>query len=187
MPSFSARLAVAATLCSCGLLTPASAQRLDTAVPPAAGSGTAAERYEPVFDALRNMAPRADSVALVRNVSLRRDAIQFQLEDGTLYLATPVGGRTIAAIFVGRGSVALTPPLEMERREVRRILGDSVVNSRISAAGFVFTDSTLSELRRQVTFGAGGDVGRASGVLHDALDHLVDDHEVLPRTLITAS
>ena len=188
MPSFSTRLAVAATLCSCGLLTPASAQRLDTAVPPpsAAGSGTAAERYEPVFDALRNMAPRADSVALVRNVSLRRDAIQFQLEDGTLYLATPVGGRTIAAIFVGRGSVALTPPLEMERREVRRILGDSVVNSRISAAGFVFTDSTLSELRRQVTFGAGGDVGRASGVLHDALDHLVDDHEVLQRTLITA-
>ena len=81
MPSFSARLAVAATLCFCGLTTPASAQRLDTAVPPpsAPGSGTAAERYEPVFDALRNMAPRADSVALVRNVSLRRDAIQFQL------------------------------------------------------------------------------------------------------------
>src|SRR5438105_15143614 len=109
------------------------------------------------------MAPRADSVALVRNVSLRRDAIQFQLEDGTLYLATPVGGRTIAAIFVGRGSVVLTPPLQMARREMRRILGDSVVTSRISPAGFLFTDSTLRELRLQGAVGGAGEVGRASG------------------------
>ena len=185
MPSFSARPTVAALLCSCGLMTAASAQRLDTtASPPSAPGG--AERYEPVFEALRNMAPRADSVARVRNVSLRRDAIAFQLEDGTLYLATPVGGRTIAAIFVGQGSVALTPPLQIERRELRRLLGDTLVNARISAAAFLFTDSTLTELKRQVSFQAGADVGRASGVLHDALDHLVDDREVLQPTLITA-
>src|SRR2546430_6029213 len=130
------------------------------------------------------MTARGDSVAAVRNLSLQRDAIRFQFEDGTLYLATPVDGRTIAAIFVGRGTVAFAPPLEIERREVRRILGDSVVNSRISAAAFVFTHSTLSELRRQAGFHAGGDAGRASGVLHDALDHLVDGQDVLQPTLI---
>ena len=175
------RLAVAALLYPCGPMTPASAQQLDTA-----GARPAPDRYEPVLDQFRRMTARGDSVAAVRNVSLQRDAIRFQLEDGTLYLATPVAGRTIAAIFVGQGSVAFTPPLEIERREVRRILGDSVVNARISAAAFVFTDSTLSELRRQVGFHAGGDAGRASGVLHDALDHLVDGQDVLQPTLIAA-
>jgi len=173
------RLAVAALLYPCGPMTPASAQQLDTA-----GARPAPDRYEPVLDQFRRMTARGDSVAAVRNVSLQRDAIRFQLEDGTLYLATPVAGRTIAAIFVGQGSVAFTPPLEIERREVRRILGDSVVNARISAAAFVFTDSTLSELRRQVDFHPGGDAGRASGVLHDALDHLVDGQDVLQPTLI---
>jgi len=185
--SFSARLAVAALLCPCGLVTLASAQRLDLPPTPSAlERPSAAEGYEQVFEGLRTIAPRADASAPVRNVSLRRDAIQFQLEDGQLYLASPVGGRTIAAIFVGRGSVTFTPPLAIERREVRRILGDSVVDSRITAAAFVFTDSTLSELKRDVTFGAGGDVGRATGVLHDALDRLVEGRDVLQPTLITA-
>jgi len=143
------------------------------------------DRYEPVFDALRQMTARADSVASVRNVALQRDAIHFQLENGTLYRATPVAGRAIAAIFIGEGSVTFAPPLPVERREARRLLGDSVVNSRISAAAFVFTDSTLTELERQVTFDARGDVGRASGVLHDALDRLVDGRDVLQPTLIT--
>src|SRR5256885_11379927 len=162
-------------------MTPASAQQLDTA-----GARPAPDRYEPVLDQFRRMTARGDSIAAVRNVSLQRDAIRFQLENGLLYLATPVGGRTVAAIFVGQGSVALTPPLEIERREVRRILGDSVVNSRISAAAFVFTDSTLSELGRQVTFGPGGDVGGASGVLHHALDRPLAGREGLQPTLITA-
>jgi len=142
------------------------------------------DRYEPVFDALRQMTARADSVASVHNVSLQRDAIHFQLDNGTLYLATPVAGRAIAVIFIGEGSVTFAPPLQVERREARRVLGDSVVNSRISAAAFVFTDSTLTELERQVTFDARGDVGRASGVLHDALDRLVDGRDVLQPTLI---
>src|SRR5439155_1536635 len=124
--------------------------------------------------------------AAVQNVTLRRDAILFRLEDGVLYLATPVAGRTIAAIFVGRGSVELTPPLAIERREVRRSLGDSSVNAGITAAAFVFTDSTLTELGRQVAFRRGGDPGRASGVLGDALDRLLDGPHVLQPTPMTA-
>ena len=167
------------------LAAPAVARQADSALVKAPRA-QAAERYEPLFDELRKMTPRAESVASLRDVSLRRDAIQFRFDDGKLYLGTTVGGRTIAAIFVGQGSVALTPPLLIERREVRRILGDSVVNARISAAAFVFTDSTLSELERHVSFGGGGDVGRASEVLHDALDHLIDGPEILQPTLIAS-
>ena len=167
--------------------TTAASQQSDSArlkLAPAVAAGP--EQYEPVFDQLSKMKPRADSVATVHNVSLRRDAIQVQLADGNLYLATPVAGRTIAVIYVGQGSVSFAPPLAIERHEVRRFLGDSVLSTAISAAAFVFTDSTLTELKRQVTFGAAGDAGRAADVLHDALNRLVDGRDVLQPTLISA-
>jgi len=147
---------------------------------------SAAERYEPVVDELRKMQPQGERVASIRNVTLRRDVIEFHLEDGQLFLATPVAGRTLGAIFVGHGSVSFAPPIAIERKELKRVLGDSVLNARISTAAFLFTDSTLAELGRQLTFGGGGVADRASGVLSDALDHLVDGRHVVQPTLITA-
>lgn len=145
-----------------------------------------ADRYEPVFEAFRHMVPQGDRVATVRRLTLRRDVFEFALEEGKLYAVTPVAGRTIGVIFVGHGSVSFAPPLTIERREMQRVLGDSALQSRITAAAFVFTDSTWAELERQVRFGVGGGEGEASGVLNDALDRLVDGRQSLRPTLITA-
>jgi len=82
--------------------------------------------------------------------------------------------------------VSFAPPTEIERRELKRVTGDSVLNARIPTAAFVFTDSTLAELERQVTFQTGGVADRASDILHDALDRLVDGRRVVQATLITA-
>lgn len=171
---------------SLALVVPAAAraaQLLDTATPPPPPSSAAqrlmafapasAERYEPVFDELRKMAPRADRVATVRHLTLRRDVIEFRLEDGKLYLATPVAGRTVGAIFVGRGSASFAPPLHIERTQLEHLLGDSTLDVRITALVLVFTDSTLAELERQLVFGAAG-IGHASDPMNDALDRLVD-------------
>jgi Peptidase family M1 domain len=158
-----------------------------TSPPARYGDGhSAADRYEPVFEQLRHMTAQGDRVATVRNLTLRRDVIAFQLEEGQLFVGTPVAGRTIAAMFVGHGSVSFAPPTEIERRELKRVMGDSVLNARISAVAFVFTDSTLAELERQVTFQGGGQAGPASDILNDALDRLVDGRRVLQPTLITA-
>jgi hypothetical protein len=184
---FACRLVVAALLIACGPIPLATAQQPDTAASPPLsvlpGAATA-ERYEPVFEALRHLAPRGDRVATVRNLALRRDAIQFQLEDGEIFMASPVAGRTVAAVFVGHGSVSFAPPIEMERRELKRLIGDSVVSARISTAAFVFTDSTVAELERKVTFHGGGVADRASGILHDAVDRLVDGRRVVQPTLM---
>src|SRR2546430_17601359 len=93
-----------------------------------------------------------ESVAPVRNLTLRRDVIVFHLEEGNLFLATPVAGRTIAAVFVGRGSVSVTPPLAVERVELKRLLEDSTVNAPISAAALLFSPSTLAPVGRRLTF-----------------------------------
>src|SRR6266571_1584796 len=147
-----------------------------------------AERYEPVFEALQKLTPRGDRIAVVHDLTLRRDVIEFHLEDGALALATPVAGRTIAAVFVGHGSVSFVPPSVVERAQVKRVLGDSVIDSRITAAAFVFTDSTLTELQRRLTFGAASVPAGATGPLGDLLDHLIDGRMrlVTQPTLMTA-
>src|SRR5256714_12281462 len=120
----SSSLVIAALLYVSGPIVQASAQQRDvpaTKPPSALDPTAAAEQYEPVFEALHQLMPRADSVALVRNVSLRRDAIQFLLENGRLYLATPVRGRKGAGIFAGQGAGALTPPPRIYRRGGRPI------------------------------------------------------------------
>lgn len=155
---------------------------------PAAGQAVSADRYETVFTALQTMAPRSDRVATVRNVTLRRDAIVLHLEDGQLYLTTPLSGRTVGAVFVGRGSVAFAPPLPVERAELKRVLGDTLIDAPITAAVLVFTDSTEAELARQLSYQAGTGAGAATGPLHDALGMLLDGDTrlVTQSTLMTA-
>jgi Peptidase family M1 domain len=183
------RLAVAALLCPCGLMTQASAQQLDTRTPPpsVSGSDAAAERYEPVFEALRKLAPRGDSVATVHNFTLQRDAIQFHFVEGRLYLLTPVAGHTVGAVFAGRGAVSFMPPLAVERAQLHHLLGDSVLNADISAAVLLFTDSTLWDLTRQLSFAPAAVGGDATGPVGDALGRLLErrSHESESSTLMS--
>jgi len=170
------RLAVAALLCPCGLMTLASAQQLDTRTPPPAvsGSDATAQRYEPVFEALRKLAPRGDSVAAVHDFVLQRDAIHFRLDQGQLYLLTPFAGRTVGALFIGRGSVSFAPPWDIERAQLMRVLGDSTLDAPVSAIAFVFADSTVAELERRLPFGASADPHPSAGPVGAAIDHLVE-------------
>ena len=149
------------------------AQRSDTTSTPPSHL-VAADRYAPVYDELRNMTPRKDRVAPVHDLTLRRDAIEFKLDQGQLSFLTSVGGRTVGAVFVGSGSVAFAPPWDVERAQLLHVLGDSVLNVRISAVAFVFADSTQAELEHRFTFGVGSVAPGAGGVAGDAVDHLIE-------------
>jgi hypothetical protein len=123
----------------------------------------------------------------VQGLTLRRDAIELHLEQGKLYLASPVAGRTVAAVFVGRGSVSFVPPTAVERRQLQRVVGDSALDSRIVAATFVFTDSSGAELERQLAFQPGVIDDDATGALNDTRDRLLDGRTraVVATTLMT--
>jgi len=130
-----------------------------------------------LYEELHRIGPRSDRVATVRNLVLRRDAIEFHLEQGHLYLFTPLADRTVAAVFVGNGSVSFAPPLEVERGRLKHVLGDSTLNAPILSAAFVFADSTLPELEHKLTFGPGSGERDAAGPAGDALDHLTEGRE----------
>jgi hypothetical protein len=131
--------------------------------------------FQPVFDQLKALAPRNDRVATVKDLVLRRDAAEFRLTSGTLHLLTPVAGRTVGAVFVGTGTLTFSPPLAVERAELLRVLKDSLVRSPITAAVFIFTDSTAAELERRASFApAGSTPGGLTDPLNAAIDFLME-------------
>lgn len=145
--------------------------------------------YDSVFDQLKSLAPLPAALAPVKNVVLRRDAMELRLESGTAYLLTPLSGRTIGIAFVGRGTLIFEPPLVVEQYNLRRVFGDSSVSGPVTAAVFIFADSTAEELGRQLSFGPGAAerIGDAQGAVNDALDYLVDGRSHTATTTLMTS
>jgi hypothetical protein len=144
---------------------------------PRAHGQQVAASYDSVYNALRRIAPRADRVAVVRDLVVQRDAAQFRLAAGKLYLLSDVAGRTVGAAFTGTGVIAFTPPTAVERAQLRRVLGDSSLDASINTVVFLFADSTLAELERRVRFLDGTTDGLAVAGVSSALDFLIENRE----------
>src|SRR6266850_5135081 len=100
------------------------------------------------------LAPRVDRIATVRNLVLRRDAAEIALLQGTLYLLTPVGGRTVGAVFRGAAKITLTPPHAAEQEALHRLVGSATLNDSLDEVILIFSDSTALQLQA-LPFGPG--------------------------------
>jgi Peptidase family M1 domain len=101
------------------------------------------------YTALRNARPDGRKIA-VQGVSLDRDVFHFQFESGTFHLLALVDGRTVGAVFIGRGSYRLTPATPAERRQLALSSGagegfESLSDSFDNLVLF-FVDDTDAEL-----------------------------------------
>ena len=133
--------------------------------------------YDTVFDQVRSLAPRPDAVAPVHGLILHRDVLDLRLDSGFAFQLTPVAGRPAAIAFVGSGSVSFVPPLLVEVSNLKRVMGDSAITGPITAAVFLFADSTGAELARSLKFGpAPQGAPDPSGAIGSALDFIVDGH-----------
>ena len=169
----SPRLVSIATALAAGL-NGAASRTLFAQAPAAAPS--AAATYMERYREIANLAPDVDHVAEVHHLVLQRDAGRLILESGKLALLTPVGGRTVGAVFEGRGRFVLTPPLPTERIEMKRFAGDSTLDDSLHEAILLFTDSTLDQLRA-LNFGPGAVPGGAGGHVEDLVGSLKGEHQ----------
>ncbi len=137
------------------------------------GGGAVADSYDSRFDEVMSLEPMPDRVAEVRGLVLQRDVARFTLASGTLELLTPVGGRTVAAVFRGAGRFEFTPDSPVERQRLARIEKTPAIDAPITELVLFFADTTLAELERSLAFGPGRAVD-AKGSIKQALDHLGD-------------
>ncbi len=131
--------------------------------------------YDALFDELLRMSPRPDRVAEVSNLILQRDVARFTLQVGRIHLLTPVGGRTVGAVFRGRGVFSFAPAAGVERERLRRLESADSLAAPFSELLLVFADGTLEELEAAVTFGPGSDADVPRGVVKHGLELLADE------------
>ena len=85
-------------------------------------------------------------IAFVESLVVQRDRGKLIFKNGTFYLAKPVQGKVISAVFLGDGVFELKPPTRIERQQVLKYVGKDSLNENFSAAYFLFTDKTAREL-----------------------------------------
>lgn len=115
----------------------------------------AAEKNFPEIDSL--LASRIDStqIAEIENITLIRDVGQFTLKKGTLSLIYTAHRRLIGAYFAGQGTFQFRPSTFVEREYLKKQISTENLHEDFSKAVFLFSDSTLQELKKQTTFRAG--------------------------------
>jgi len=154
-----------------------------------AGAQTAPEpagrSYEETYRDLIGLQPQPGAVAPVSGITIVRDAARFDLEQGTLALLSPVGGRVVAAAFVGRGTFRFEPPTLREREHLYRYVESETLEEEFTTLFLLFTDSTEAELRRAVTFGPASAGGSFAAVIKESLEDLgeKDAKEVEPDVM----
>lgn len=147
-----------------------------TALAQTAGQGAAPARsYEERYGEVMALAPRDDRVARVDHLVLKRDVAQFTLASGTLYLLSPVGGRTVGAVFQGRGTFSFAPPTRIEQDRLAHFENTRLLEVPFTEVVLLFADTTLAELERQVTFGPGGAPDDLRSLVRRSLDYLGDE------------
>jgi hypothetical protein len=152
-----------------------------------ARDGAVAEEYLKRYTEIMNLNAAPDGVADVRNLVIQRDVARFTLTSGKLYLLKPLGGRTMGAMFHGTGSFSFAPSSAIEQNRLIRFEKRNPLEVPMLDLVLFFADSTLDELKRQLSFRSEPAVDDVYQRTHDALKFLGDeDSKTLDPDLMAA-
>ena len=148
---------------------------------PVRAQAPAAATYNDRFDELTHLADAPAGVARVKHLVIRRDAAEITLEDGALYRLGPIGGRTVAVAFKGSGSFSYAPSSKLEQGRLDKIYSGSALAAPLSAAVFLFADSTLAEIGRAVSFAPPAELpGDVKGRVREMIEFMSDPDSKAP-------
>ncbi len=109
-----------------------------------------------ITEALSKIALDPQQTYRVRDLRIARGDIKIYLTDGVLAFATPVAGRSVAAVFTtalsetGDAEVLVLPPQRSERASLASFTGSPNLDEHFGSALFVFSDGTARELESEL-------------------------------------
>ena len=114
-------------------------------------TGSQKGNLDPVYQSLRQLAKLEPdfngNYAVVNNLTLKRDAANFNLKSGEIYFIRPVEGRTTAAVFIGSGELTLVPPTQVEKNSLKIFTNEEGITEQFDHLVLRFTDKTLEEIK----------------------------------------
>ena len=130
--------------------------------------------YEQLYKQLVNLTTDDSKVAEVSNLALVREAGVFHLQSGQLHATTPIDGRMVAVVFMGKGTFSLKPPTRIEREQLYRFYESDSIEMKFESLTLFFSDTTWEELENKLSFRP-GDGGKANDQLKYCIKYLNDD------------
>jgi len=131
--------------------------------------------YMFLYDKLINLQPDPTKEANVQNISFVRDVARFELREGKMYLLNPIFDRTVGAIFLGKGTVYMTPPTQIEQKQLYRFYETDSLEEEFTVLFLLFADSTLEEFEKKLSFKIGKPTREVGDHLQYCLKFLSED------------
>ncbi|MFL6201821.1 MAG: M1 family metallopeptidase [Thermoanaerobaculia bacterium] len=114
------------------------------------GAVHAAPVADPTYTELRKARPDGRRVP-IQGLTLDRDVFHFQFESGAFHFLAPVEGRTVGAVFVGKGSLKLVPATPAETRQLALASGGDKsfesLTEEFDELVLLFADDTAAEIQ----------------------------------------
>jgi len=112
------------------------------------------------YKALRNIS--SGETFQLKDFLLHRDAGFFTLSGSVVFLA-PVNGKVTGAVFFGKGTFSMVPPLDVEKKNLTILTKEAGVHEEFNKLVLRFTDNTYEEIRKSAQPGgsSGGDPAEA--------------------------
>ena len=89
--------------------------------------------------------------AKVENLVIEKDAARFTLT-GWVFKKAAVRGITSRVIFFGSGRFELTPPIALERQQVKRFLGSESIDQPLARCRFDFNGADVQGIFERLTY-----------------------------------
>jgi len=90
--------------------------------------------------------------AEVKDISLKRDAVEFLLHDGKIFIIKPILGKEIAVYFQGNGEFIFASNTKIEQDNLKRLYPTDKKYREFTSMFIVFADSTLQRLENKLIF-----------------------------------
>ncbi|HYW71064.1 MAG TPA: carboxypeptidase regulatory-like domain-containing protein [Pyrinomonadaceae bacterium] len=103
--------------------------------------------YHKLREAARAAGDFAGPYATVNHLVLKRDAATFTLNSGEIYFAPPVNDRDVGAVFIGEGTLTLTPPTDVEKHNLSLFINETSIKEDFDRLVLRFTDKTFEEIK----------------------------------------
>ncbi len=138
---------------------------------PAVLKAQASPTYMERYTELNQLTTQPSQVTDVHHLVLDHPGGRLVLESGKLVLLSQVGGRVVGAVFKGDGRFQFTPPVAIERAQLRQLDSSGRLDEPITGVAMLFTDSTAEALHA-LTFGGGNVPNGSQGDVNDLLASL---------------
>jgi hypothetical protein len=110
-----------------------------------------AKSGDPVYQQLRqrgSVPEDFNAVATVNGLVLKREAATFKFNSGEIYFLAPVEGRVVGAVFLGDVEMVVTPPTDVEKRNLSIFMTQREPPDHFSRLVMRFSDKTFEEIKQ---------------------------------------